>query len=350
MNDWHQARIDGRVTVAEAIRVIDRSGFQIALVTDKDDRLMGTITDGDVRRAILRGTTLESMASKIMNKSPVTMNITSSNEERLSFMNERQIRQIPIVNDHRAVVDLVHINDLMKAPKSMPNQVILMAGGLGTRLTPLTQQTPKPLLPVGGRPILDTIINRLKKQGFRKFVISINYKADVFIEHFKNPKFEDLDIDFLHELEPLGTAGALNLLDPLPALPFIVMNGDLLTSINFNELLRFHNAQSADATMGVREYDFQVPFGVVDIEGAVVKSIIEKPVHRFFVNAGIYVISPKILEQMPSAGPIDMTALLQHATNAGQSVAAFPMHEHWLDIGNPEDLAQAQREIVLEND
>jgi NDP-sugar pyrophosphorylase family protein len=222
--------------------------------------------------------------------------------------------------------------------------VVLMAGGLGTRLQPLTDECPKPLLAVGGRPILETILESFAEQGFKRIFLSVNHKAEMIRSHFGAGERWGVQVEYLHESIRLGTAGALSLLPERPTTPVVVMNGDLLTRTNFDNLLRFHNAQDAIATMAVREYDFQVPYGVVRLNGANIESIEEKPVQRFFVNAGIYTLSPEALDYLPIQTMFDMPNLFEHLIAAGKTTAAYPLREYWLDIGRLEELERAQRE------
>ena len=257
------------------------------------------------------------------------------------------VYHLPIVDGERRVQDLI-LDNLLAHEERVENWVVLMAGGLGSRLNPMTKTTPKPLLKVGEKPLLETIVEKFTHQGFRRFFISVNYKGEMVKRHFGDGSRWNADIRYLEEDERLGTAGALGLLPNAPTLPVIVMNGDVLTNVNFRSLLEFHEEQDARATMAVREYDFQVPFGVVDLEGARVLNIEEKPVHRFFVNAGIYVIESEVLESVPPNVHLDMPDLFRRLLGDGMKTAAFPIREYWLDIGHLDDLEQANREFPHE--
>jgi len=343
MNEWRKAVVAADAPLSEAIRHIDSAGCQMAIVLEPDGRLAGLVSDGDVRRAILRGCDLNTPTSQVMNPRATTAFATASKEELLSLMRRKVLRQIPLVNDKQQVVGLATVDDLAGVVER-PNWVVLMAGGMGTRLRPLTESTPKPMLQVSGKPILENILQSFIDQGFRQFFLSVNYMAEAVREHFGDGRHWGVAIEYLSEKKRLGTAGALSLLPSQPGDPFIVMNGDLLTRVRFDNLLHFHTEHGAAATMAVREYDFQVPYGVVRLEGSSVKAIDEKPVHRFFVNAGIYALSPEVLGQVPADAFFDMPTLFDRVLADGKHVAAYPVREYWLDVGRLEEFERAQQE------
>lgn len=338
---WNRLLVTPEAPILEAIRVLDDTAAQICLVVDADRRLLGTVTDGDIRRGILRSVSLDGPVHKIMNASPVTADPSDTHDELLASMTGRLVRQLPIVQSDGTVVGLASIDDLLASDGSRPNWVVLMAGGQGRRLRPLTKDTPKPLLEVGDKPILETIMERFADQGFRRFYVSINYKAEMVREHLGDGRKWNAEIRYLDEDAPLGTAGSLRLIDEAGEHPMIVMNADLLTNVNFGALLDYHREHAATATMAVREYDFEVPFGVVDIDENYAVEIKEKPVHRFFVNAGIYVLEPDALARIPAEGPCDMPDMLNDLATEAGAVAVFPIREYWLDIGRSEDLERA---------
>ncbi|MCG3175904.1 MAG: Glucose-1-phosphate adenylyltransferase [Candidatus Omnitrophica bacterium] len=337
--------VDGSRRILEVIQIIDRSTAKIALVVDSDGRLRGTITDGDIRRAILRGVALTEPAERIMNGSPRTASTGEDRPVILERMKDKQIHQMPVLDAAGRVVRIELLDELIKPP-SRDNIVVLMAGGLGTRLKPLTEERPKPLLNIGKKPILETILDNFIEYGFRRFYLSVNYKNEMVREHFGDGSKWGVEIRYLHEDKPLGTAGALSLLPEKPRVPVFVMNGDLLTKVNFDQLLHFHQDNAAEATMCVREYDLQVPYGVVRIDGHRVRGIDEKPVHRFFVNAGIYVLGPGVLRQIRKGQRLDMPHLFDRLVAAKREVAAFPIREYWLDIGRLDDLERAKGEFA----
>ena len=343
MKDWKQIVVSPQTTLRDAISCIDGSGLQLALVLDSDGRLAGVLSDGDIRRAILRGCDLALPTADVMNSSPTTAPASSKNNELLALMRRKVLHHVPLLNNEMQVVGLATLDELTGVLER-PNWVVLMAGGLGSRLMPLTENCPKPMLPVGGKPILESILESFLEQGFHQFFISVNYLAHSVRDHFGDGSQWGVDISYLHEDKRLGTAGALSLLPERPSEPLVVMNGDLLTKARFDSMLNFHAEHGAAATMAVREYDFQVPYGVVQLNGANIAAIEEKPVHRFFVNAGIYTLSPTALEHIPNDVLFDMPTLFERMLAAGHSTSAYPLREHWLDIGRLEEFERAQRD------
>ena len=345
MANWKDVVVSPETPLGDAIAKVDASGLQVALILAPDDRLLGILTDGNIRRAILAGKTLRVPVSEVMNPQATAVLASTPRDEMLALMRRTTFHHLPLVDEAGRVVGLVTIDELIGAAEH-PNWVVLMAGGLGTRLRPQTEERPKALLAVGGKPILESILESFAEQGFKRIFVSVNYKAEMIRNHFGTGERWGVQLDYLQESSRLGTAGALSLLPEKPSAPIIVMNGDLLTRTNFDNLLQFHIAQAAAATMAVREYDFQVPYGVVRLDGARIEAIEEKPVQRFLVNAGIYVLSPDALEQVPAETFFDMPTLFEHLIAAGKATAAYPLREYWLDIGQPEEFERAQREWV----
>ncbi len=337
---WQKARIVPDRSIRETIQTIDEGAIRIALVVDSENHLLGTVTDGDIRRGILRGVALEEPVTRVMNPQPTTARADESRDVILERMKQTRLHQIPVVDGQGCLVTVEILDELLQT-RQRDNWVMLMAGGLGSRLRPLTDECPKPLLKVGSKPLLEIILENFLEYGFRKFYISVNYKAEMVKEHFGDGSRWGIEIRYIHEDQRLGTAGALSLLPERPALPLIVMNGDLLTKVNFQHLLDFHAEHRARATMCVREYDFQVPYGVVRIDHHRVLGIDEKPVQRFFVNAGIYVLEPEVLDLIPSATYFDMPELFTRLIGQNHETAVFPIREYWLDIGHMEDFARA---------
>lgn len=348
MSAWKNLLISPQTPILETVRILDGGGAQIGLVADGNRRLLGTITDGDIRRGILRGLPLSEPASLVMNPKPQTATLGTSEQSLLDTMTSLGIRHIPLLDGEGVIVGLVSMSALVGQRSLRSNWVVLMAGGLGKRLLPLTQDTPKPLLHVGGRPILETIIENFLAQGFHHFYISVNYKAHMVTEHFGDGNRWGAEIRYLREDKPLGTAGCLRLIEENLKAPLIVMNGDLLTKVNFGHMLDYHVENEAKVTMGVREYDFQVPFGVVHIENRRVRIIEEKPQHKFFVNAGIYVLDPDVMTYAPPEGPVDMPDLINSIAGDNQPVSVFPLREYWVDIGRIDDFHQARTEFDRE--
>ncbi len=343
MSDWARLLLPPDASVREAIQRIDLGGMQIALVVDAGNKLIGTISDGDVRRGILRGVALDAPAGDIMNRAPTVVRTGEEREVVIATMQAKHLHRIPVLDADGRLVGLETLDELVRpAPKD--NIVVLMAGGLGARLRPLTEARPKPMLMIGGRPILETILLNFIESGFHRFYISVNYMAEVVAEHFGDGSRWGVEIRYINEPERMGTAGAVGLLPEKPAAPVIVMNGDLLTKINFASLLNFHSAHGATATMCVREYDLQVPYGVVKLKEHRLLSVEEKPVHRFFVNAGIYVLSPEAVSMIPPTF-YDMPTLFEKLVAEGRETAVFPIREYWLDIGHLADLEKANGEF-----
>ncbi len=345
MSHWASMLIAPQNSIMDALKIIDQGGGQIAIVIDEDHRLMGVITDADVRKAIVRNIPLDESCSTIMTTSPTVAKADTSRAEQLDIMRSRHLRQLPIVDDNGRLVDVALFMDMLTQKHIHPNSVVIMAGGLGTRLGPLTNDTPKPLLMVGDRPLLETILIQLIDQGFRRFFFSVNYKAEMIVDHFGNGENWGVEIQYLHENKRLGTAGALYLLPDGITDDLLVMNGDILTKVDLGHMLTFHGQHGAGLTMAVKDYNLNVPYGVVELDDhSMIKAFREKPNHRFFVNAGIYVLSPSVLRHIPADEYFDMPALFERIRNHGQKLTAFPIREYWMDVGLPKDFKQANDE------
>jgi dTDP-glucose pyrophosphorylase len=327
------------------MKIIDDSSLQIALVVDQDTHLIGIVTDGDIRRGLLKGLSLNKPVKLIMNKNFTTAGLQTTQQEVLNIMKEKELRQIPVLDEDGRVVDLKIISDINQ-PVEHDNWVVLMAGGVGKRLQPLTDDCPKPLLKVGNKPILETILESFIDFGFKRFYVSVNYMADMIETYLGDGSRWGAEIKYIREDKALGTVGALGLLPISPESPVIVMNADVLTKVNFQQLLDFHQANKSKATMCVRDYHMQVPFGVVTTEQHRLVSIDEKPSHRFFVNAGIYVIDPDIIELIVKNSFLDMTSLFEKIIAFGYETAAFPIREYWMDVGRLDDYERANGEFL----
>lgn len=347
MKKWHNVLVDPGMPLEKAIEVLDRGGLRIALVVDAENRLVGTLTDGDIRRALLKHVPLDSEVRDVMCTTPHTAGSNWSKERILTVMEDLELLQIPVVDQDSKVVGLETLHGLMER-RTVDNPVFLMAGGFGTRLRPLTNECPKPLLKVGDKPILELILESLVAAGFHRFFISTHYLPEMIREHFGDGAQWGVSIQYVHEEDPLGTGGALGL---LPAgeidLPVLMMNGDLLTTVNYRELLEFHRSHDSVATMCVRQYEHQIPYGVVQTDGTYIQSMDEKPVQKCFINAGIYVVSPELVHAVEKGTRIDMPTLLESNMADGRKVSMFPVHEYWLDIGKMDDFKRAQREVGL---
>lgn len=345
MKDWKKALVSPEDTIFTALGVLDAAALRIALVADTDARLLGVVTDGDIRRGLLRGLALTSPVSEVMRREFVSARPGDSVAELLRIMREHDVQQVPLIDGQGRVTGLRRFSEIMGTP-ARSNWAVIMAGGLGTRLRPLTDTCPKPLLPVGGRPVIETIIEQLMRSGFRNFYISVNYLAEKIINHLGDGTRFGARFEYLREHDRLGTAGALSLIPIIPDQPFVVTNGDILTRLNFGAMLDFHNLNGACGTMGVREYQYQVPYGVIHTEGGRLVDIQEKPTQHHFVNGGIYVFSPEVLEFVPRDTYLDMPGLFTELTRKGKSAAVFPIIDYWSDIGSPEDLRKAEQEYA----
>jgi dTDP-glucose pyrophosphorylase len=327
-------------TIREAIECIDAGAIEIALAVDEQGGLVGTISDGDVRRALMRGVGLDSAATEVIHPSPITAPVSTGRSDLLHLMTEHGIEQVPMLDGGR-VVDVAFIRDLVHAHRD-ESPVVIMAGGEGQRLRPLTQETPKPMLPVGGRPLLETIVEQVRQSGFSRVLMAVNYQAEQIEEHFGDGSRFGVAIDYIHEPKLLGSAGALRLAREQLDRPFIVLNADLLTNVNLSALMRFHTDDQNLITVGVRRYVLEVPFGVVDLSDTRVTRLQEKPSIDFFVNAGIYAVSPEVVALMPpELQEFSMTDLIGEALAQNRRVGGFPIREYWLDIGQIGDYERA---------
>lgn len=345
MKPWRKALVNSDATLEQAIEVLDKAALRIALVVDASDRLLGTLTDGDVRRALLKHLPLGTPVNQVMNGQPKTAEQSWTESRILAVMEQHELLQLPLVDAEKRVVGLANLHDILNKHRH-DNPVFLMAGGFGTRLRPLTNNCPKPMLKVGDKPILEQILLNFVEAGFHRFYISTHYMPEVIRDYFGNGEKWGISIQYVHEAEPLGTGGALGLLphDEIDQ-PLFMMNGDLLTSLNLHSFLEFHQTHNGIATMCVREYEHQVPYGVITSEGTQIKSMVEKPVHRFFVNAGIYLLDPALVNSVEPGTRIDMPTLLERQIDGGNAVNMFPIHEYWLDIGRMDDFHKAQTEV-----
>lgn len=343
MKNIDNIKLNINSTIKEALQIIDNGALQIALIVDENDKLLGTLTDGDIRRGLLKGLDLNSSIESIIFKTPTIAKISNTKEDILKLALSKKLHQIPIVDDNGKILGIQEIEELIK-PKEKTNKVILMVGGLGTRLKPLTDSTPKPMLKVGNKPILQTIVEKFAEYGYTNIIMCVNYKSHIIQDYFGDGKEFGVNIEYILEEQRMGTAGALSLLTEKPIEPFFVMNGDLLTNVNFEHLHDYHLSNNSMGTMCVREYDFQVPYGVVNIKDSRILSIEEKPTHKFFVSAGIYMLSPEILEYIPENQFYDMPTLFEKLISENKNVISFPLREYWLDIGRIEEYKKANEE------
>lgn len=343
MKNIEEIKLAPNSTIKEALEIIDKGALQIALIVDENDKLLGTLTDGDIRRGLLKGLDLNSSIESIIFRTPTIGIISNTKEEILRLALSKKLHQIPIIGDNGKILGIHEIEELVK-PKDKINKVILMVGGLGKRLRPLTETTPKPMLRVGNKPILQTIVEKFAEYGYTNIVMCVNYKSDIIQDYFGDGSKFGVNIEYILEEQRMGTAGALSLLKDKPTEPFFVMNGDLLTNVNFEHLYNYHIATNSVATMCVREYDFQVPYGVVNIKDSKIVSIEEKPTHKFFVSAGIYMLSSEVLNYIPKNDFFDMPTLFEKLISLNKNTVSFPLREYWIDIGRMEEYKKANDE------
>jgi len=335
--------IDPGATISEAVRALDSAGTGALMLADAERRLRGLLTDGDVRRALLRGISFEQPCESIATANPICVQEGISLADALSFMNRHDVNHLPVADARGQLAGLLLRRDLV-SDEGLPISAVIMAGGFGTRLRPLTDQTPKPMLPVGDRPLLERTIGRLREAGIRHLNVTTHHLAERITSYFGDGHDHGVEIQYVSEERPLGTCGSLKLVDESPG-PVLVINGDILTAVNFRELVTFHRRHHADATVCVRKYEVQVPYGVVDSDGPWLQEVREKPLMNMFVNAGIYLLEPGLRHYIPEGERFDMTDLINRLVTDGRCVVSFPILEYWLDVGKPADYAQAQRDV-----
>ena len=332
-------------TIRQTIEAITKNSCQVALVTDPDGRLLGIVTDGDIRKALLRGAALDSLVSDSMNASPVVGRPGMGYEEAVAFMRARTIRHLPIMDGGGRLVDVVFL-DAAPAPRPLPASAVIMAGGLGTRLRPLTEETPKPLLRVGGRPLVEILIERLERSGVREVLIAVHHKSEMIRAQLGDGRRLGVRLGYVEEPERLGTIGALRLVEPPLPQPAFVVNGDILTKCDFRAMWDFHRAEGASMTVGVSLHQVDIPYGEFTLQGTRVMRVQEKPRKEFPVNAGIYLLDPSAIALIPPRQYFDATDLIRLLLAHGLPVSAYLIREYWLDVGQHHDLEKAKRDVA----
>lgn len=334
---WRKVVMSPNASLQEAILNLDNSGLQVVLVLSEDNILVGTLTDGDVRRALIKGLDLNAKIAQAMSKNPFTVPPDMQQESVQQVLRQNQITHLPIVEEDGQLKGMHILSDFSRV-ENLDNYMVIMAGGMGVRMMPLTENCPKPMLEVGGKPILQHIIEKARINGFKNIYISVNHLYDVIKDYFGDGSSFDLSIDYVHEDKPLGTAGSLSLISNNIKSHCVVTNGDVFSNVNFRDILNFHIFHSADATMAARVHELQNPFGTIDTDGVDIINLVEKPIYRSYVNAGIYVLSPRAFEYLRPGEHCDMPMLFNRVRKNGHRAIAFPIHENWTDIGNPEAL------------
>lgn len=343
MKNTKKIEISYNSTIKKALKVISDGAIHIAIVVDNNRKFLGTLSDGDIRRGFLKGLNIDSPIKSIISKKPIYAKKNDSKEKLLQMALSKKVYQIPIVDNNRKVVG-IHVLDELIEFKNKSNKVIIMAGGKGMRLRPLTKNIPKPMLKVGRRPLLHTLIEKFKESGYSNFILCVNYKSKIIKDYFDDGTKFGVKIEYIREKSRMGTAGALSLLKKPPTEPFFVINGDLLTNLNFEKMLNFHNEHNSKATMCVREYNIDSPYGEVNLHNENIKSIQEKPKHKFYVNAGVYILDPKCIDLIPKKF-FDMPSLFRKIIDKKYKTISFPLGEYWLDIGKINDYKKANLEF-----
>jgi dTDP-glucose pyrophosphorylase len=343
--DWKKAVVPAEASLRDAVKNLTKSSLRIVLVVDADGKLLGTVSDGDIRRGLLRGLTLDNDVNEVLCKNPLVVPEGMTQFHIQQLMAANIVQQIPEIDKEGLVVSL-HTWDEFIAKESISNKMVIMAGGKGVRLRPHTENCPKPMLRVGDKPMLQHIIERARDEGFCQFLLSVNYLAQVIEDYFGDGSALGVTIGYIHEESPLGTAGSLSLISKLVDEPFVVTNGDVITDIRYSDLLEFHKRQESIATMAVRLHEWQHPFGIVQMDGLNIVGFEEKPVARSHINAGIYALSPAALQELNHGEFCDMPTLFERLQAKPHKTIAYPMHEPWLDVGRTADLDQANQSII----
>lgn len=341
MEDWRKVWVNPDTKIQEAIKVIDLYSLQIAVVADTDGKLLGTVTDGDVRRGILKGIPLNSPVSRIMNPHPVTIPEMEDRKNILNILRINKLRHLPVVDETGCMIGIERLEELI-GDNRFENWVVIMAGGLGKRLRPYTDGCPKPMLNIGNKPVLETILEEFIRQGFYKFCFAVNYRSEQIRDYFGDGSSRGVKIHYINEAKRMGTAGSLSLFPFETKIPIVVMNGDVLTKLSFEQMIGFHNDHQAKATVAAATYDYQVPYGVVRANRDRLTGFEEKPVYASLVNAGIYALNPEVLHMIPQNSYFDMNSLLERMLKDNEPVCVFPIREYWIDIGGIRDFHQAQ--------
>ena len=336
--------IESDATIKEALKVIDKNLTGGALVVNENNELVGTITDGDIRRAILRGLSINEGIEGAYFKNFKFVTEQHSKKKAKEYMLKNKIRQVPVIDKDKKLTDLYFLDDIISYDKK-DNYVFILAGGLGTRLMPLTETVPKPMLKVGEKPILELIIEQFKEYGFRNFIISLNYKGEIIEEYFKEGKDFDVNIEYITETKKLGTAGSIALVKEKFTKPFIVINGDILTGIDFDKFLDHHMKSNFDITVGVRNYEINVPYGVLVTDNMIIESLEEKPTYKFHINGGVYAVNPEVIEYIKENEVYNMTDLIEDTMDDKKKSGIYEITEYWTDIGHLDDYKKANTDI-----
>lgn len=347
--DWKNTLVKSDGTIEDAVRSLDSSKLKIVLVVDEQNILLGTITDGDIRRGLLKGCRLDNLVHSIMKSSPSVVQCSMPIHLIQEKMAIEKILQIPLVNEEGRVQGLFVRNEDALNVLKRPNSMVIMAGGFGRRLMPHTENCPKPMLAVNGKPILEHILIKAKQEGFLHFYISVHYLSHIIEEYFGDGESFGVKIQYLRESSPLGTAGALGLIDGGIQADLVITNGDILADISYGRIVDFHSEHKSDATMAIRTYELTSPYGVVKSNDMRIIDIEEKPTFRLDINAGVYVLSPRVFKFIKKNHAVDMPTFFQEMIQESMKVLAYPLHEEWMDIGRSDDLIAANKKFELDD-
>ena len=347
MDEWRKTLVSPDLKIYEVLEIIDRNSQQIAVVTDKEGKLLGTVTDGDIRRGILKGIPLDRSVDQIMNPHPITIPRLNDRNSIINILKANKVRHLPVIDAERHVIGIERLDGLLTGSRRR-NWVVIMAGGLGKRLEPLTNDCPKPMLKIGEKPVLQTILEQLLRQGFTRFCISVDFKSEQIKDYFGDGSGLGAEIQYIDEKKRMGTAGSLSLLPFETQEPVLVVNGDILTKLSFEQLVDFHQEHQAAATIAVATYDYQVPYGVVRASRDRLIGFEEKPVYASFINAGIYVLNPEVLNYVPKNSCFDINSLFEKLLQNKEPVCVFPIREYWIDIGGMKSFYQACKDYSNE--
>ncbi len=342
LDEWEKSLVEEGGKIKDVIQSLNSSSSQIVIVISKKQKFIGIITDGDIRRGFLEGKNIEDQFDSLINTNPIIVDNTVSKNEALKIMMKNDIHQIPIIRNNK--IYGLHVIDNVLAKSEHDNFIVIMAGGMGKRLRPYTEDCPKPMLKVGNKPMLHHIIQKAKEDNFKNFIITTHYLNHVIQDYFEDGSKFGVNISYTNEKEPLGTAGSLSLITPKPKKPFIVTNGDVMTEVKFSDILDFHEENNGIATMAIRQYELHHPFGVVELSDSDVVSFKEKPIYYSHINAGVYVLNPVALKELKKNEFCDMPTLLQRNKLNNKKISAYPMHEAWVDVGREEDLQSIRNE------
>lgn len=342
MMDWKKICLNNSANILQAMKNLTETGARFSVVVSDDYKFLGTLTDGDIRRSLLNGLTVNEPVTTAMNVNPIVASENASNEELREIMRVNEFTHIPVIDNEGKLVRILSLKDVLVTEARKDNAVVLMVGGLGARLGELTASCPKPMLKLGDKPILEIIIENFKEKGFYNFFLSVNYKSEIIESYFGDGSRYDINIKYIREKERMGTAGSLSLFEPINDLPILIMNGDVLTKVNFSSLIDYHQNHELDACICTYRYDHQIPFGVIHQEDNLVKRIEEKPIQSSLINAGIYSMNPKLLSLLEKNKFCDMPVLLERIISTNKKVGTFYVQDYWLDIGRKDDFYRAE--------